>query len=64
LTDRASLLDVLKERTLFVGEFIGERARLGDKGARKLADWEVPARTKRDAVYQDERRAVLERALA
>lgn len=64
LTDRESLLDVLRERTFFVGEFIAEQARLGDKGARKLADWEVPARMKRDAAYQDEHRAVLERALA
>ena len=30
----------------------------------KLADWDVPARMKRDAAYQDENRAVLERALA
>ena len=63
LTDRASLLDVLKERTLFVGEFIEEQALLGDKGAMKLADWDVPARMKRDAAYQDEHRAVLQRAL-
>ena len=63
LLDRASLLDVLKERTLFVGEFIDEQARLGDKGAMKLADWGVPARLKREAAYQDEHRAVLRRAL-
>jgi hypothetical protein len=63
LADRASLLDVLKERTLFVGEFITEQARLGDKGAMKLANWDVPARMKRNAAYQDEHRAVLERAL-
>lgn len=63
LTDRASLLDVLRERTLFVGEFIREQARLGDKGAMKLADWDVPARMKRDAAYQDEHRDFLERAL-
>src|SRR5439155_17200892 len=63
LTDRASLLDVLKERTLFVGEFIAEQARLGDKGAIKLADWDVPARMKRDAAYQDEHRAMLQQAL-
>ena len=42
LADRASLLDVLKERTLFVGEFISEQARLGDKGSMKLAAWDVP----------------------
>jgi hypothetical protein len=64
LSDRGSLLDVLKERTLFVGEFIEEQARLGDKGAQKLAGWDVPARMKRAAAYQDEHRAVLERALA
>ena len=64
LSDRTSLLDVLRERTLFVGEFTTEQARLGDKGAMKLADWDVPARMKREAVYQDEHRAVLERALA
>lgn len=64
LADRASLLDLMKQRTLFVAEFITEQARLGDKGAAKLADWEVPARMKRDAAYQDEHRAVLERALA
>ena len=63
LKDRAPLLDVLRERTLFVGEFIAEQARLGDEGASKLADWEVPVRMKRDAAYQDEHRAVLERAL-
>ena len=44
LADRASVLDVLKERTLFVSEFIAEQARLGDKGFMKLADWGVPAR--------------------
>ena len=64
LSDRAPLLDVLKERTLFVGEFVEEQARLGDKGAMKLADWDVPARMQREAAYQDENRAVLERALA
>ena len=64
LADRTSLLDVLRERTLFVGELITERARLGDKGAMKLADWDVPSRMKREAAYQDEHRAVLERALA
>jgi thiamine kinase-like enzyme len=63
LSDRASLLDVLKERTLFVGAFIEEQARRGDKGAIKLAGWGVPARMKREATYQDEHRAVLERAL-
>ena len=63
LSDRASLLDVLKERTLFVGAFIEEQARLGDKGAMKLADWGVPARMKREAAYQDEHRVLLERAL-
>jgi hypothetical protein len=64
LSNRAPLLDVLRERTLFVGEHIAEQARLGDKGALKLADWGVPARMKRDAAYQDEHRAVLARALA
>jgi aminoglycoside phosphotransferase (APT) family kinase protein len=64
LSDRASLLDVLKARTLFVGGFIEEQARLGDTGAIKLAGWGVPARMKREAAYQDEHRAVLERALA
>ena len=64
LSDRATLLDVLKERTLFVGEFIAEQARLGDNGAIKLADWDVPARMKRHAAYQDEHRTVLQRALA
>jgi len=63
LTDRSSLLDVLKERTLFVGEFIEEQARLGDKGAMKLAGWDVPARMKREAAYQDEHRAALQGAL-
>ena len=63
LSNRASLLDVLRERTLFVGERISEQARLGDKGAIKLADWKVPARMKRDAAYQDEHRSVLQRAL-
>ncbi len=63
LSDRASLLDVMKERTLFVGEFVAQQARLGDKGFFKLAEWDVPARMKRDAAYQDEHRAVLERAL-
>ncbi|HKC90121.1 MAG TPA: phosphotransferase [Candidatus Limnocylindria bacterium] len=63
LSDRGSLLDVLKERTLFVGGFISEQAGLGDKGAMKLADWDVPARMKRDAAYQDKHRAALERAL-
>lgn len=64
LSDRASLLDVLRERTLFVGEFIAEEARRGDKGARKLADWEVPARMVRDAAYLDANRAILGRALS
>ncbi len=64
LSDRASLLDVLNERTLFVGEFVAEQARLGDKGAIKLADWGVPERMRRNAAYQNEHRAVLERALA
>jgi hypothetical protein len=64
LSNRASLLDVLKERTLFVGEFISGQARLGDRGAMKLADWDVPARMKRDAAYLDENQATLERALA
>lgn len=63
LSDRASLLDVLKERTIFVAEVIQEQARLGDTGAMKLADWGVPARMKREAAYQDEHRVVLERAL-
>ncbi len=63
LSDRTSLLDVLKERTLFVGEVIAEHARLGDTGFMKLANWDVPARMKRDAAYQDEHRAVLEGAL-
>jgi len=63
LSDRGLLLDVLKERTLFVGQHIAAEARLGDKGAMKLADWDVPARMKRDAAYHDEHRAVLERAL-
>jgi len=64
LSDRGTLLDVLKMRTLFVAEFIDEQARLGDKGATKLANWGVPGRMKREAAYQDEHRAVLERALA
>jgi Ser/Thr protein kinase RdoA (MazF antagonist) len=64
LSDRASVLDVLRERTLFVGAFIAEQARLGDKGFLKLANWDVPARMNRDAAYLDEHRAVLERALA
>lgn len=64
LFDRASLLDVMKERTLFISEFVDEQARLGDKGFSKLAKWDVPARMKRDAAYQDEHRAVLQRALA
>lgn len=63
LSDRASLLDVLRERTLFVGEVIAEQARLGDKGFMKLADWDVPERMRDDAAYQDEHRAVLQRAL-
>jgi hypothetical protein len=63
LSDRGSLLDVLKERTLFVGEFISEQAGLGDKGFMKLADWDVPTRMKRDAAYQDDHRAILQRAL-
>jgi hypothetical protein len=64
LSDRGSLLDVLKKRTLFVAEFVDEQARLGDKGAVKLAGWGVPARMKREALYQEEHRAVLERALS
>jgi hypothetical protein len=63
LADRGPLVDVLKERTLFVGEFIEEQARLGDRGAMKLAGWDVPARMKGEAAYQDEHRAVLQRAL-
>jgi aminoglycoside phosphotransferase (APT) family kinase protein len=63
LSDRASVLDVLKERTLFMSDFIAEQARLRDKGFMKLADWDVPARLKLRAAYQDEHRAVLERAL-
>ena len=63
LSERSSLLDVMRQRTLFVGKFIAEQARLGDKGASKLAAWDVPARMKRDAAYQDEYRAVLQRAL-
>jgi hypothetical protein len=63
LSDRESLLDVLKGRTLFVSELIEEQARLGDKGAMKLADWGVPARMRREAALQDEHRGVLERAL-
>jgi len=46
-----------------VGEFIEQQAHLGDKGFRKLADWDVPARLKRHAAYQDKHRPVLERAL-
>jgi hypothetical protein len=64
LSDRASVLDVMKERTLFVGRFVAEQARAGDKGFTKLADWDVPARMQRDAAYLDEHRAVLQRALA
>jgi hypothetical protein len=64
LSERASLLDVLKERSLFMSEFIAEQARLGDKGFMKLADWDVPATLKLRAAYQDEHRAVLARALA
>jgi hypothetical protein len=64
LSDRATLLDVMKERTLFVGDFVAEQARAGDKGFTQLADWEVPARMQRDAAYLDEHRAVLECALA
>jgi hypothetical protein len=63
LSDRASLLDVLTKRTLFVAEFIEGQARLEDKGAMKLADWGVPARMRREAAYQDEHRASLQRAL-
>ena len=63
LSERSSLLDVMRQRTLFVGELIAEQARLGDKGASKLAAWDVPARMKRDAAYQDEYRAVFQRAL-
>jgi hypothetical protein len=64
LSERAPLLGVLRERTLFVGEVIAEQARLGDKGFAKLANWDVPARMKRDAVYLDQHRVVLERGLA
>jgi hypothetical protein len=63
LSERAPFLDVLRERILFVGEFVAEQARLGDKGFAKLADWDVPARMLRDAAYLDEHRAVLQRAL-
>jgi hypothetical protein len=63
LSDRASLLDVMRERTLFVSEFVAEQARLGDKGFMKLADWDVPARMQRDAAYLDEHRAVFQSAL-
>lgn len=63
LSDRAPLLDVMKERIFFVGEFVAEQARLGDKGFSKLASWEVPARMKRDVAYLEEHHAVLERAL-
>jgi len=63
LSERALLLDVLRDRILFVGEFVAEQARLGDKGFAKLADWDVPARMLRDAAYLDEHRAVLQRAL-
>jgi len=64
LSDRGSLLDVLKQRTLFIADFVAEQARLGDKGFLKLADWDVPARMRGDAAYQDEHRATFERALA
>lgn len=63
LSERSSLLDVMRQRTLFVGTFIAEQARLGDKGASKLAAWDVPGRMKRDAEYQDEYRALFQRAL-
>lgn len=63
LSERGSLLDLMRERTLFVGEVVAEQARLGDKGFLKLADWDVPARMKRDAAYQETYRALLQRAL-
>jgi hypothetical protein len=63
LADRASLLDVMRDRALFVGEFIADQARAGDQGFRKLASWDVPARTIRDATYLERNRATLERAL-
>jgi hypothetical protein len=64
VSERVRLLEVIKQRTLFVGEVIAEQARLGDKGFAKLADWDVPARMKRDAAYLDDHRRVLGRALA
>ena len=63
LSERASLLDVMRERTLFVSAFVAEQARRGDKGFSKLVDWDVPARMKRDAAYQDKHHGVLQRAL-
>ena len=63
LSDRSAVLDLMKERVLFISQFIAEQARLGDKGFLKLADWEVPERMRRDAAYLDQHRAVLQQAL-
>ena len=61
--DRKRLIDVLIERTLFVGEVIEREADAGDPGFRKLAGWEVPDRMRRDATYVENNRTVLESAL-
>ena len=63
LADRSELLEVLRRRLIFVGDFIDEQARAGDPGFGKLSAWGIRAGMHRDAEYLDENREVFERAL-
>jgi thiamine kinase-like enzyme len=63
LAERDSLLDVLQERLAFVGAFIAEHGAKGDPSLRKLLQWDVPARMRREAVDLERHRDVFARAL-
>lgn len=64
LEDRTALLDAMRERLIYVSEFIAEQARLGDPGMMRLVGWDTPRRMfVNDVGYLDRHRTILERAL-
>lgn len=64
LEDRTALLAAMRERLIYVGDFINEQARLGDPGMMRLVTWDVPRRMFiNDVEYLDHYRTLLERAL-
>jgi hypothetical protein len=62
--DRSTLLGAIRDRIIYVGEFIENQARSGDPGFSKIAARGTPRRMFEDDVgYLDKHRAVLQRAL-